>query len=183
MTLSVNDEIRLELLNDSHAGALLQLRNDNVQHLRQWLTWVDQMQTVMHFQQFIADCHKRYEEGNELPLIIMVDGKAAGRIGLNFINPYYQSASIGYWLGKDFEGRGIITQACRQVIEYAFMEMNLNRLELRCGTGNLRSAAIAERLRFTKEGIIRQGEKVNGQFIDLNLYSLLQQEWKGAPNE
>ena len=58
--------------------------------------------------------------------------------------------------------------------------MGLNRIVIKCAVGNERSRAIAEKLDFKKEGILRQAEWVNGKFLDLYQFSLLREEWGNA---
>ena len=84
---------------------------------------------------------------------------------------------IGYWLGREYEGRGIMTDACRAVITHLFRELELHRVEIRCAVGNLRSAAIAKRLGFTLEGTQREAQLVGGQYHDLFVYGMLRQDW------
>ena len=55
---------------------------------------------------------------------------------------------IGYWLGEQFQGKGIMTAACRVLVNYAFNEFKLHRVEIKCATGNTKSCAIPERLLF-----------------------------------
>ncbi|GAB4454153.1 MAG: hypothetical protein Fur0028_09610 [Bacteroidales bacterium] len=71
------------------------------------------------------------------------------------------------------KGNGIVTKCCIKLIKFCFNELHLNRIEIKCGTDNLKSKAIPERLSFTKEGVIRQGELLYNRYINLNLYSLL----------
>lgn len=59
------------------------------------------------------------------------------------------------------------------MIALCFNDLDLNRIEIKCATANLRSKTVPEKLGFLKEGVIRQGEFVHGEFIDLSLYSLL----------
>ncbi len=73
-----------------------------------------------------------------------------------------------------------MTRACRALVDYAFAKLQLNRVEIRCATGNLRSQAIPERLGFTREGTLREGEWLYDHFVDLIVYSMLAREW---PNE
>jgi ribosomal-protein-serine acetyltransferase len=177
MILPIDDYLALELLDRRHAAPLLALVQANRPHLRAWLPWVDQMQTEEQFGFFITSSKKRHEQKCEFPLVINAGGQLAGRIGVYYIDSYNRIGSIGYWLGEAFQGRGIITRACRTLIPYAFDELGLNRLEIKCGTGNTRSQGIPERLGFTKEGVIRQGERLYERFIDLYLYSMLKEEW------
>jgi len=87
---------------------------------------------------------------------------------------------LGYWIGKEHEGNGIITSSCRRLLQYGFEVLMLNRIEIRCGVENVRSQRVPERLGFTKEGTLRQVENIRGQFIDHYLYSLLRDVYKST---
>jgi len=65
----------------------------------------------------------------------------------------------------------------RKLVEFAFRNMEMNRVQIRCGVGNHKSAAIPRRLGFTLEGIERAGERHDHSYIDLEVYSLLKKEW------
>jgi ribosomal-protein-serine acetyltransferase len=71
-----------------------------------------------------------------------------------------------------------MTKSCRALVEHAFRELRLNRVEIFCAVDNRRSRAIAERLGFTLEGTHRQAEWVHDHFKDLVAYSMLAREWK-----
>ena len=71
-----------------------------------------------------------------------------------------------------------MTAACRALVNYAFHEFKLHRVEIKCATGNTKSCAIPERLLFTKEGIIKDGEWLYDHFVDLVIYRMLDHEWK-----
>jgi ribosomal-protein-serine acetyltransferase len=101
----------------------------------------------------------------------------AGIIGLHDIHANTRSTEIGYWLSQAFEGQGLMSQACRMVIEYCFTTLNLNSVRIACAIGNRKSAAIAERLGFQLDGINREAEWVGGQLLDQKRSSLLQREW------
>ena len=64
----------------------------------------------------------------------------------------------------------------RAVIAYCFKQMDLNRIELRCASENMPSQRMAKRLGFTWEGMLRQAELLDGEFVDHFVYSLLRQE-------
>ncbi len=87
-------------------------------------------------------------------------------------------AEIGYWIGKEFEGKGIVTTACREMITYAFQDLRMNRIDLRSMVNNHRSRAVAERLGFKLEGILRQQAILRGEPLDMAMYSLLRDEWE-----
>jgi ribosomal-protein-serine acetyltransferase len=177
MTITADESISIVSLNNSHAPALLELVNANRLHLRQWLPWVDYMNTVGDFENFIAMSEKREAAGTDIGAMILYNGVAAGRIGMYDIHAQNKIGAIGYWLGEAFTGKGITTKACRAFIQHCFTQLDVNRIEIKCGTGNDKSLAIAERLGFKKEGVLRQAELLYGNFIDLYLYSMLKTEW------
>ena len=177
--IKANETTFLELLEEKHAEAILHLVKNNREHLKEWLTWVDNMQTVEDFKKFIKESNKRYAAGQELSFVIVANDQVVGRVGIYNVDQYNKHGSIGYWIGKEHEGKGIITAACKALIKYCFSYINLNRIEIKCGTENFRSQAIPEKLGFIREGKIRQAEFVNNKFIDLFLFSMLKEEWKG----
>jgi ribosomal-protein-serine acetyltransferase len=135
------------------------------------------MRTLEDFKRYIGNSKQRYANHVENGYVIMANDEMIGRIGVYNIDMHNRHASIGYWLDQQWTGKGIITNVCKVVITWAFKNLALNRIEIRCGTENYKSQAIPERLGFKKEGIIRQGEFVNGQFIDLCVYAMLKEEW------
>lgn len=176
--LKVDDSLVLHLLDYNHAETLYQLVKANRLHLREWLPWVDNMRSVDDFKKYINSSKQRYASHIEIGYVIMVDNIMAGRIGLYNIDVFNKSASIGYWLGKEWEGKGIITRSCKAVIDEGFKRLKLNRIEIRAALENFKSQAIPQRLGFKQEGIIRQGEFVNNRFVDLFVFSMLKEEWE-----
>lgn len=180
--IRVDDTVAMELIDHHHAETLYQLVKLNRLHLRVWLPWVDQMRTVDDFKKYINISKQRYASHVEMGFVIMQNREMIGRLGLYNIDLINKSASIGYWLGKAYMGKGIITRCCQTVIDEGFAHLKLNRIEIRAATANVKSQAIPERLGFKKEGIIRQGEFVNNEFVDLYVFSLLRDEWQKAHN-
>lgn len=179
MYIKVDDHIRLELTDQKHAKPLYDVVNRNRVHLSEFLPWVGFMQTVEDFLVYIRNCDLLFQQQREVSFMIFYDDKMAGRIGLHHMNMMNKGAAIGYWLAKDLEGKGIITKSCVTIINYGFNNLQLHRIEIKAATGNFKSQAIPERLNFTKEGILREAELVNNEFLDLYVYSMLRSEWPG----
>lgn len=177
MKIQVDEIISLEFLEEIHAESLLNLVNANRPYLREWLPWVDHMQTVANFEYYISDTKKRAADKTDFGYAIIIDKNVVGRIGLHHINQPNRSAEIGYWLADGLQGRGIMVKSCRALINHCFKELSLNRIEIKCGIGNEKSRAIPQKLQFKQEGILRQAELLNGKFIDLYLYAMIKEEW------
>src|SRR5581483_4259141 len=113
-----------------------------------------------------------------LTCVVRHRGDIAGAIGLHTIDALNRATSIGYWLDEARSGRGIMTRACRAVITCAFRDYGLHRVEIRCATGNFRSCAIPRRLGFVEEGVLRQAGFLRDRWVDLRVFSALEQEWR-----
>lgn len=176
--LSVTDELELRLFEEEDAEPYSELVDANHQELNKWFPWVEQSRYPEGVLRFIREARARFEDGGSLELALWHLGKPVGSIGLNDINHRNnRSANIGYWLSKSLWGRGFMTASCRRIIDLAFRERELNRLEIRCAVDNRRSQAIPERLSFKREGVLRQAQRLHDSFQDMVLYSMLAEEW------
>ena len=174
----VDNDISLFINEEQDAAELFMLVEANRAHLHAWLPWVDGTQTVEDELDFIQHTREQFEHGEGIGCLIRYSGKVAGAIGFHGASIVNRSIEIGYWLGKEYEGKGIMTRTCRAMISYAFNEWHMNRVQIRCATSNVRSCAIPQRLGFTREGVMRQSEWLYDHFIDLVLYSMLAEEWQ-----
>lgn len=151
--------------------------DQNRERLRDWLHWVDATRSPDDIRAFLGRCAA--SEGKEQPFGIYVDGVLAGNVGLMVGDQ--GEGEIGYWIAGAFEGRGLMTRACRAVLAYAFEELGMRRVQLCAADVNVRSRAVAERLGMTQEGVLRQAERIRDDRIyDQVVYSLLADEWPGA---
>jgi ribosomal-protein-serine acetyltransferase len=133
--------------------------------------------------EFIRSRRLEFARSGGFSSVIVERDRLVGSIGLPNVDHDRRSCEIGYWLGRSGHGRGTATLAVRALIDHAFGAGQLNRVVIRAGVGNLRSRAVAERLGFTLEGVLRQAERhPDGHYVDLAVYSLLASEWPGAPD-
>ncbi len=176
MLIAIDETTTLELTATRHADGLFHAVDSNRKHLSEFLPWVNNMQSVDDLTNYIKHCETLYQQNREVSFVIMYNEVAVGRVGLHYIDLKNKHASMGYWLTKNTEGKGIITRSCKALINFGFKELNLNRIEIRAAVENLRSQAIPQKLNFKREGIARQAEWVNNGFVDLMVYSLLKEE-------
>jgi ribosomal-protein-serine acetyltransferase len=177
MEIKIDNILWLALINENHSEAIFNLIEKNRPYLRQWLPWVDYSISVEDTKKYIQSSLMRYSNGNGFDLLILLNNEIVGVIGLREIDHFNKTTSIGYWLGKDFQGKGLMTKSCRALTNYCFESLNLNRVVVNCATENYMSQAIPERLHFFKEAVVRQGEFLNGRFVDFFVYSKLHHEW------
>lgn len=170
--------VELRLLEERHAGVLFALVERERQYLRQWLAWVDGRSSEADILDFIRGTLGQFSANQGFSAGIWVDGSIAGVITLHKIDWRDRFCEIGYWLAREFQCRGIMTDAARAVTEHALVELDLNRVEIRCAVDNVKSAAIPKRLGFTWDGMLRQGMLQDGRYRDLEVYSMLRSEYR-----
>jgi ribosomal-protein-serine acetyltransferase len=175
--LAVDDDIKLGLLEERQADALFALVEANRHHLRRWLPWLDSNTEPEHSWQFIKSCRDQFARNDGFTAGIFYQHQLVGMWGSHKVDWSNRTVEFGYWLGAQFEGRGIVTRASRAGLDYFFDDLRLNRVQLRCAVGNERSCAIPRRLGFTHEGVMRQAEWLYDHYVDHHLFSLLAEEW------
>lgn len=178
-TWVIEPGLELRLLELRHAEELFQLTEKNRSSLRQWLPWVDGTQEERDMVNFIEIAKKQYAANSGFHAGIWYAGRLVGVICFYRIDWIHLWAGIGYWLDEAHRGKGMMTKACRAMVDYAFRELGLNRVEIRAASGNRGSRAIPERLGFTQEGIVRETEWLYDHFVDQVIYGILAKDWKG----
>jgi ribosomal-protein-serine acetyltransferase len=158
----------VELRPGAHADLdeIVALVQANLDHLMPWMPWA-------HPGYGREDAERWASLPDDTSWVIVREGAACGVIGFNHPDPLNRTLAIGYWLGADAVGHGIVTAAVRVLARHAFDDLETHRIELRASVTNARSQAVAARCGFTFEGIARGAEYVGGVHRDLRVYSLL----------
>ena len=120
-----------------------------------------------------------YRTGRSLQVGIQrsSDRVLIGTCTLLHFNHQCRRAEIGYALGKPYWGKGFMGEALQSFIDYAFVTLDLRRLEADIDPRNAASAKTLERLGFQKEGLLRERWVVDGEISDTSFYGLLKSDW------
>ncbi|GGO70039.1 GNAT family N-acetyltransferase [Bowmanella pacifica] len=158
------------------AEALFKIFSDP-QVMTYWYTppWKD----ISDAHQYIADTQQAMELEAQYVFAIVDKNTDAlmGKCMLWHIQPDSRRAEIGFGLGVEFWGKGYIQEAGRLLLDFAFSQLNLNRLEAEIDPENLGSAKALQRLGFQQEGYLPQRWIVDGHMSDSALYGLLRQDF------
>ena len=156
----------------SDAAELVQANLDNRDHHG---PWVQTFTTTDGFQEWFG----AQATGANVGLVAR-DIASGGIVGVTNLSQIFlkgfQNAYLGYYGMAAFAGRGLMTEAIRMTIAYAFAEIGLHRLEANMQPGNLRSIALAKRVGFRKEGFSPRYLKINGVWCDHERWALLADE-------
>lgn len=174
----INENTYLKMLDLSDVEELFALTDRTRETLREWLLFVDSVKTVKDTERFIRGAMQQYADNNGLQAGIYYQGKLAGVIGYHQINKEHNWTSIGYWLGNEFVGKGLVTNSMKAFIDYAFNYLKINRIEVRVAVGNIRSRTIPKVLGFNEEGRLRDSEWLHDHYVDQVVYGLTAAEWR-----
>lgn len=173
----IAEATELRLLIPHYAEEIYALVDRNREHLQK-MSWIDGTRGVDDIRGYIRYALQSMATGSEVHWGIWHRGSFAGIIGTHTIQWQDRRAEYGYWLGEEFQGKGLVTAAARVMTEFLFTTLNINRLELHIRTNNPRSCAVAERLGYTLEGIQRKAVCSLGEMVDVAGYGLLREEWE-----
>jgi ribosomal-protein-serine acetyltransferase len=128
--IPVSDDCLLRILDDSDAEEVFGLVEANRAFLSDWMPWAAE-QTLERTANFIRAAQERYSNRNGFETGLIVDGRIVGCAGFPGVDWVARSTSIGYWLAEDHQGRGLMTGAVAALIDHAFSEWGLHRVEIR----------------------------------------------------
>lgn len=178
VSIVVNENIVLRTYEPGDAQELFDAINHSRKHLHPWLEWVDKTTKVEHSLQFIHQSLHELNMQESLALGIFFDGKIAGGVGMHNRDLKTGRAQVGYWIVKEYEGKGVMNKSLQKFISFLFDKTGLNKIEIHFLPSNARSAKVTAALGFKVEGVIRQSIMRNGMPEDLVITGLLKTEWR-----
>lgn len=134
---------------------------------------------------------ERYEETFEnidssddgASLLICADDEPVGSVQLYPVDDSRGWANLGFWLIPDEQRNGYATEACELIVEYGFRELRLHRISAVAMAPNSASRRVLERVGFSHEGTMRESGFVEGEYVDMEQYGLLETEWREQSDE
>ncbi len=114
------------------------------------------------------------DENETFAFAVVADGKVIGSIGVfRQGNIHRQTAELGYYIAEEYWGKGIMTEAVKQICEYVFDKSDILRIYAEPFAYNTASCRVLEKAGFQYEGTLRSNAVKNGKVIDMKMYSLL----------
>ncbi len=171
-TKKVDDDISIALVQESFAAKYSDLVTDQIDYLSQWLAWPPHCTTKQDFRLFVQRVLHEYAEGKTITCAIVYRGEIVGNCSCFNIDYDRQCLEIGYWLSKHHQGKGIITRVVKHLIDFAFNELNIEKVQLSAAVENQASRNVAERVGMTLEGVLTNQEKIGERILDHAIYGI-----------
>jgi len=122
------------------------------------IDWIKLMQKQEPFMNFAID----------------VDGFVVGAVGLEPRDDVYRKTGVlGYWIGEEFWGRGIMTEAVKLITAYAFKNLDILRIQAGVLSNNPKSMRVLQKAGFTKEGVLKKAIIKNGLILDEHIFAIV----------
>lgn len=166
------DRMVVAFLETADAEEFLYLVHSSRESLDRWLPWVECVRSVADAENFLAayQMQQELDNGGIMGIRLRESGALAGAVFLQWIDMKNRSAALGYFLGKEFEGAGLASEALSLVLE-SIRGRGIHRVEILANTQNRKSCALAERLGFLWEGVSRDAEFLHGKWQDINRFA------------
>ena len=130
---------------------------------------------------FTSRCLQRDRDrasGTAYQFGLFVDQHVAGEVNINnVVRGAMQSATIGYWIDQAHAGQGYVAEAVVVVLQFAFEQLGLHRVEICIVPRNERSRRIVEKLKIRDEGVALRYLEINGVWEDHIRYGITAEEW------
>ncbi|RMG42269.1 MAG: N-acetyltransferase [Candidatus Dadabacteria bacterium] len=126
--------------------------------------------------------HRPGFEAGELAnfaVVLKESDEIIGTVGL-VINKTHSRAELGYWIGKEYWGRGYCTEAARALVDWGFKELSLNRIFACYYKRNPASGRVQEKIGMKYEGTLRQHIKKWENYEDVAYMGILRSDWEGC---
>ena len=182
------DTERLILRLPQHADfrAWSTLRYESQDFLSPWEpTWAPDHLSRTSFANRVYWSQRSVNEGTALPLFLVrrSDHQLMGAITLDPIRRGpAQTATMGYWIGQQFAREGYMSEAILALVHYAFVKLDLSRIESACLPDNVPSRGALEKCGFKYEGVAQAYLQINGRWRTHVLYSCLRADRRGKTN-
>lgn len=171
------EKIFIRPFTQEDVDARLKLQTENRHFFEMYsMTRQDNYYTVEGQRELIEEYDNNFKNDQEynFGIFTTADKKLIGTISLfQVIRGSLQSAFIGYFIDKENNGKGYATEAVKWIVEFAFTNLNLHRIEAGVMPHNLGSIRVLEKAGFHKEGLAVKNVKINGKWEDHQVLAII----------
>lgn len=179
----MTERLRVRALHRSDAGPLHDAIEETLTDLVPWLPWARPGHTRTETRRYVRAARAAWSRRTSFEFAIeeRASGALLGVTSLHRLDWARRSAGLGYWIRRRRFGEGLATEAADAVVSHAFGSLSLHRVEALVALANKPSQRVVEKLGFTREGVAREVEFIDGRFLDHFQYSLLESDPRPAP--
>ena len=178
-----SERVTLQRFTRRDATTLDEAIRESLTDLNQWLPWARMDYTSSDTTAFIRESTQAWKEERAWDYSIRVNAdlkRHVGNISFWTVSKLGKIAEIGYWVRSGETRQGICTEAVGLLLDEVFDSLGYHKIVLRIAVGNDASDRVAEKLGFTREGVLREELLIRGNWVDHSLWSLLDREYRAS---
>ncbi|MGW5846513.1 GNAT family N-acetyltransferase [Streptomyces sp. NPDC055254] len=179
-SIALADDAQLFPLEVRHAEEFLAHMDRGREYIGEHIVLPDLATDLDATRAFLADYAQRTAADGGRIYGIRVDGTLVGGVLFRTFDTATGNCEMGCWLEPAASGRGLVTKACRVLLDHAFGERGMHRVEWLASAANKKSLAVAARLGMTREGVMRQNYPHRGVRQDTEVWAILTHEWAAS---
>lgn len=176
-----SERLKYRTYTDGDGEEYYNLLQVNKEHLQEAAPEVEKIKDINDAEVFTRNLMVAWSARKRFVLVVQLKGEKPmiGQIWIEPIDWDLRIFEIGYFVVKEHEGKGYITEAVKRCCEFIFDELGGSKVEIHYDAYNVRSGNVAKRAGFSKEGQLRKRTKrPNGSIVDRIYYGLLTEEFK-----
>lgn len=167
-------QVRLVPYEDRHVDPVFQAVRESIPEVSRWMWWCHSGYSLAESKTWVETSAESFRMKTSFEFVVEShDGQVLGCCGLNALDLVNQRCNLGYWTRTSAANRGVATEAVSALVDWAFRETKLVRLEIIAAVDNSASRRVAEKSNAYAEGILRSRLLVHGQFHDAAIYSII----------
>jgi ribosomal-protein-serine acetyltransferase len=173
------NRLQLRRFSRRDSSALNEAIRISLPDLNEWLPWARTDYESGDAGAFIRDSLQAWKEARAWDYTIRLRDNPTrhiGNISIWTVSKSGKIAEIGYWIRSDETSKGICTEAADALLAEAFGAMGFHKVIMRIAVGNDASHRVAEKLGFTRDGILREELLIRGNWVDHTLWTMLDRE-------
>lgn len=174
-------DVSLRRLSRFDFAALNRMLHEEREWLQPWEATTPGLRRALDVKWLIKSLIAQTKEGSGLALVIEYQGSVVGQLNVaNILHGSVSSGTIGYWISKEFAGKGITPIAVALTIDYLFSEVGLHRVEIDIRPENQASLRVVEKLGLRHEGTKLRFIHIDGAWRDHHVFAITQEEIPGS---
>jgi ribosomal-protein-serine acetyltransferase len=172
LKLDIADGIELKALEKRHLNAFFAFVEKGRAHFENWIPFVSSTTSIEIAEKKIDTYLELVKNGEAYFWCIWEKTSIIGLVLIKDIDNKAKTAEVGYMIDEEYEGKGIVKKACKLMIDFLFIELQINKIVLSCDEENEKSVGIAKRFGFELEGILKQNIMINGKIRNTMCWAL-----------
>jgi len=166
-------DVRIRPIVMDDVPAVYESVRESMDALKPWMPWCHDEYSISESRDWVEKKIESFAEKLEFHFAIFSANQFSGVCGLNGIRDAHRLANLGYWVRTSMCNRGIATAATRRLVEWAFENTELDRLEIVAAVGNIPSLRVAAKSGAVWEGVMRGRLRLSGALHDAVLFSII----------